>query len=1188
MNNQLHYSSFPSHKSKKNPFFLLANKWMKRRSLLQNSSKEIPRPNYIKMNTITVVNSLFKSTFNSIFSYRFVIPLISSILLVLPESAEAQFTREYSSYWGGSSSDDHFGAVLDVSGNAYYVGYTQSSNFPNTSGAYQTSLAGGIDQIVTKVASDGSVIWSTYLGGSGNEDGWGVTISPDFQNLYIVANSESNDYPGINVTSYQSSRAGGKDVVVAKMGTNGNLVWSTYLGGSSTDEGWRVNTDGFGNVYVSGYTASSNFPTVAAVQSSKGGSNDGFITKLSSSGSVLWSTYVGGSGNEEIHEVVADNAGFIYVVGSTNSTNLPTTNPHQASNAGGHDFFIQKRNATTGAIVWSTYLGGSSDEGTQEYPGIAIGLDGGVYITGSTASSNFPTMNAIDASYGGSTDAVAAKFDNDGNLVWSTFLGGSSFDEGTSIMVSNGLVYIAGSTSSSNYGAITSGTAYQSSFGGSSDMFLSVLREDGTLAYGTFYGGSGDDEAHDMYVYDTYLTFGGHTTSGFSTSNAAQSTYGGGTYDGQLVLFSADDLEVASSNPLSATTASGCATTDGTITVKLSGSARGTENYDISVDGGFSFPYTNLTRSGNDVVVSNIGSGTYTVVIRDALGLTDNAGTVKVDGCIIEVCTYEDADAFSVPASNGATTYTWTVPTGATIVSGQGTNSIVVDWTNAATGTGKQVCVTPSNATCTGTQTCLDITISDCVEICGNGVDDDNDGDVDCDDSDCVPTFTGVTPTSPTSCSSNNGSIVVSATGNGTNIQYSNDNGSTWQNSNTFSSLAAGSYNIKIRYQGGSCEVAYIANPVVLTAPAQPIISNVTGTDPTNCGVNDGTITVSASISGGASLQYSRDNGSTWQNSNVFSSVPGGTYQIMVRVQGQTSCQAGPVPITLNTPSTPTISSVSSVDPTNCGVNDGTITISASGTGTLEYSINNGGSWSTSNLFSGLSAGSYNIKVRFAGASACEATYGSNPVTLTAPSSPSVSGTPTKTDPTDCGVNDGTITVTATGGSSPYEYSNDNGTTWQSSNIFINLSGGTYQIRVRNASGTSCVSSATTVSLTTLSTPVITNVTSSDPNNCNAGNGSITVTASGASGSLEYSNDGGLTFQNSNVFNGLGAGSYNIVVRYRTTDNCEVVYASNPVVLSVPASPSIDNVVFTDPTNCGTNDGTITITASGRYWFIPI
>ena len=262
--------------------------------------------------------------------------------------------------------------------------------------------------------------------------------------------------------------------------------------------------------------------------------------------------------------------------------------------------------------------------------------------------------------------------------------------------------------------------------------------------------------------------------------------------------------------------------------------------------------------------------------------------------------------------------------------------------------------------------------------------------------------------------------------------------------------LAAGTYNIAVRNVEGTCFTLYPANPVILSTPTAPSITNVSSTDPTDCGLADGTITVTAT-GGQGSYEYSNDGGSTWQASNTFTGLTGGSYDIQVRNANGSCIVQGPVEVLVDKIS-PTLSSIASTHPTDCGVNDGTITIVASsGQGTVEYSINDGATWSQSGSFVGLSAGNYKIKVRNIDGT-CVIT---NPdINLVAPITPVIDAV-ASSDPTNCGVADGTITVTTSGGNGTTEYSIDGGQTWTANNgLFTGLQAGTYYVWVRNSSGT--------------------------------------------------------------------------------------------------------------------------------------
>jgi Bacterial Ig-like domain (group 3)/Beta-propeller repeat len=232
------------------------------------------------------------------------------------------------------------------------------------------------------------------------------------------------------------------------------LIYSTYLGGNLNDTGFGIAVDGVGNAYVTGITASSNFPTMDPLQPANDGGGDAFVAKINPSGSALvYSTYLGGSGEDRGYDIAADSAGNAYVTGYTTSTNFPTMNPLQPANGGGSDAFVAKINSAGSALVYSTYLGGSGDDFAG---GIAVDSAGNAYLEGRTTSTNFPTMNPLQAANGGGADAFVAKLDSAGSaLVYSTYLGGSGYENtfglGGIAVDSAGNVYVTGDTDSSNF-----------------------------------------------------------------------------------------------------------------------------------------------------------------------------------------------------------------------------------------------------------------------------------------------------------------------------------------------------------------------------------------------------------------------------------------------------------------------------------------------------------------------------------------------------------------------------------------------------------------------------------------------------------------------------------------------------------------------------------------------------------------
>jgi YVTN family beta-propeller protein len=317
----------------------------------------------------------------------------------------------YSTYLGSSGHEGGGSIALDSAGNAYVAGSTGSSNFPTTSGAFRTAYAGGTsDAFVAKLNTTGSaLVYSTYVGGSGFDAGSFAKIALDSSgNAYITGDTSSSNFP-TTIGAFQTSHAGGEqDTFVTKLNPTGSaLVYSTYLGGSGDDPGTNIAVDASGQAYVVGYTSSANFPTVGPFQAAKSGGFDVYAAKLNSTGSaLLYSTYLGGSGDDTTSGMTLDSNGNSYVTGYTSSANFPTARPIQAANGGGLDCYVAKLNSTGSALLYSTYLGGSS---TDAGSGIAVDTAGNAFVTGTTSSSNFPTLNPLQAGYGGSSDAFIAK-----------------------------------------------------------------------------------------------------------------------------------------------------------------------------------------------------------------------------------------------------------------------------------------------------------------------------------------------------------------------------------------------------------------------------------------------------------------------------------------------------------------------------------------------------------------------------------------------------------------------------------------------------------------------------------------------------------------------------------------------------------------------------------------------------------
>ena len=315
----------------------------------------------------------------------------------------------YSTYLGGAGDDFGMAIGLDLTGAAYVTGYTTSGNFPTSPTAYKSFLWGTQDVFVTKMKPDGSgIVYSTYLGGTEEETGRAIAVDLFLGYAYITGDTNSSTSFKL-YSAYQSSFGGGwTDAFVSKLSAEGSqLIYSTFLGGSGSDFGNGIAFDVSGNVYVTGETDSTNFPLQNPIQAAKGGGVDAFVAKLNAAGSALeYSTYLGGNGEDKGTAIALDWSANAYVTGYTTSNDFPLAKASSATYHGNYDAFLTEVNAAGSALVYSTYLGGSThDEGW----GIAVDAADVPYLTGFTGGS-FPALNAFQPGYGGGgSDAFLVK-----------------------------------------------------------------------------------------------------------------------------------------------------------------------------------------------------------------------------------------------------------------------------------------------------------------------------------------------------------------------------------------------------------------------------------------------------------------------------------------------------------------------------------------------------------------------------------------------------------------------------------------------------------------------------------------------------------------------------------------------------------------------------------------------------------
>jgi len=383
----------------------------------------------------------------------------------------------YSTYFGGTAPSTTGGSIaVDSTGFAYVAGATSAADFPVTPGAFQTTFPGFTSGFVTKLDPGGVPVYSTFLGQVNTNAAYPAIAVDSHGNAYITGSTDSASYP-TTTGAFQPLFGGGHpSAFVTKLDPTGfSLLYSTYLGGTGGSLGFGIAVDSSNYAYVTG-RGGANFPTTPGTfEITSGGA--GFVTKLDPTGSSLvYSTYVGG---DAAYAIAVDSLGSAYVTGYTTSASLPTTpGAFQPLIAGPQNGFVTKLNSAGTALDYSTYLGGSG--GNDGGAAIAVDSSGSAYVTGNTNSTNFPTTaGAFQSTIGGPQNAFMAQLNAGGTaLVYSTFLGGSGYDRGNAIAVDPaGSAYLTGYTSSPNF-PTTSGafqTAFQTALAGADNAFVTKI-----------------------------------------------------------------------------------------------------------------------------------------------------------------------------------------------------------------------------------------------------------------------------------------------------------------------------------------------------------------------------------------------------------------------------------------------------------------------------------------------------------------------------------------------------------------------------------------------------------------------------------------------------------------------------------------------------------------------------------------
>ncbi|MGI9103240.1 MAG: choice-of-anchor D domain-containing protein [Terriglobales bacterium] len=475
----------------------------------------------------------------------------------------------YSTYLGGNDFDNATSIAADASGNVYVTGVTSSLNFP-TSNAVQPSKGGSSDVFVAKLDPTGaSLIYSTYLGGSGWDSAASIAVDAD-GNAYITGTTNSMDFP-VTASAYQPSPVSPyNDVFVTKLSATGSsLLYSSYLGGSADEQGQGLALDANRNVFVVGATQSSDFPvTAGAFQSALQGSGKAFLAEVDTSqsggASLVYSTYFGGTGYEIAWGVAVDSQGKALIVGQTSSSDLPMKNAYQTTLKGSANAYLAKLDTTQAGpagLLYSTYLGGNSyDYATA----IAVDGNGFAYVGGGATSPDFPTTAGAyqAAPPHGTGDAFVAKIDPSqsgaGSLLYATLLGGNESSGYLSGELVSGMVvdtlgnaYVTGYTASQDFplvSAFSNGftqqtcSYYQSyyyyvSYTCGNAGFYTELRADGRALLASSYVGAGGYDSGNAIAADgagnVYVS--GNSAGFFPVTPGAYQTVFGGTSDAFVV-----------------------------------------------------------------------------------------------------------------------------------------------------------------------------------------------------------------------------------------------------------------------------------------------------------------------------------------------------------------------------------------------------------------------------------------------------------------------------------------------------------------------------------------------------------------------------------------------------------------------------------------------------------------------------
>lgn len=575
--------------------------------------------------------------------------------------AEVDLSRlAFATYFGGNDTDRVADIVVDVQGaedHIYITGYTPSTDFPAVPAPVTVfGERGGAfpgDAYAAKFTFDGSSLsldWISFLAGSDGDAGLSVSLDA-VGDIYLAGHTRSANFP-TTANALKSSPPQGEDAFFAKLSSDGTqLLYSTLLGGGADDNALDLFVDETGTVYLAGDTHSTDFPTTAAApganfpdESFNGGGDhgDAFVAKLVPSDSgfeYVYASYLGGSDSDAAYGIAADGVGNAYVVGETRSTNFPIKNAPQELFGGVDDGFVTKINPNGSDFVYSTYLGGEQEDDALE---VVVDDAGHAYVAGKVRSENFQTPQSCQPSNKGDFDIFVAKLEPEGmGLTFCTFIGGSNRDESHGIDVdAAGKVYVLGRSESPDFPLVD---PLQQIYGGGSigDLVIVVLDTDGSsLSLSTYLGGTGNegDNRIDVDSAGNAFIVGRTGSVDFPLSNAIQSVYGGGEFDGIVAKIQAPNLppSVSAAGPYEVDegdsmllAAVGDDPDDDTLTFE----------WDLDGNGTYETPGQEVTFSAAGLD----GPSSHTVGVR----VTDGGGLTSADETTVDVTNADPTAAFA-------------------------------------------------------------------------------------------------------------------------------------------------------------------------------------------------------------------------------------------------------------------------------------------------------------------------------------------------------------------------------------------------------------------------------------------------------------------------------------------------------------------------------------------------------------